>query len=102
MNQFIAIILVFVALGMHFTFCEWDFPDELSQISQAQYERTIYFSGSSGHRRRTAFSDNVFLLAKPESNREEAQLWGVILPFGIVGGGLFIAHAWKKHAPPTI
>ncbi|MBN2294946.1 MAG: hypothetical protein JXM70_21135 [Pirellulales bacterium] len=101
MNKIVAVILIIAAVAAHFTFCEWYFPNELREVSQSDYERTIYFSGSSGHRRRTTFNDNVFLLAKPTSNRDEALLWGVVLPAALAGGGLLVFYSWKKFQDPS-
>jgi hypothetical protein len=101
-NRIVAVILIFLAIGLHFAFCEWYFPDELRDVGQSYYERTIYFRGSHSYRKKMFFADNVFLLAKPTSDRDEALLWGVIIPGGMIGGSLLVFKAWKQGQEPSI
>ena len=95
MNKIFPLVFITLAVAMHFGYCEWDFPDDLSQVGQSQNDRTIYFRSSTSYRQRTIPVKNVYLLAKPSSNREEAQFKGVVIPIVLVGGAILIIRTWK-------
>ena len=86
MNRLLPLILVVVALGLHFVHCEWDYRRNLRDVSQAENRRTIYCRYSP--------SRSVLLLAKPSQDRQEATLYGVVLPGLLVGGACAIAY-WR-------
>jgi len=89
-NCFLPLILVVVALGLHFFHCEWDCRRNVRDISQAENNRTIYFDYSRHHRA-------VRLLAKESQDKQEATLYGVALPGLLVGGAFVIAYF--QHNP---
>lgn len=91
MNRFLPLILVVVALGLHFFHCEWDCRRKTANVSQAENERTIYFDYSRHHR------NSVRLLAKESQDKQEATLYGVALPGLLVGGAFVIAYF--QHNP---
>ena len=91
MNRFLPLILVVVAVGLHFFHCEWVCRRDVSDCSQAEHERTIYFDYSR-HRR-----NSLRLLARESQDRQEATFYGVALPGLLVGGACLIAYF--QHHP---
>ena len=90
MNRFLPLILVLAAIGLHLNFCEWDVRKSPRGVSQSQHERTIYFHYS--------VSRSVFLLAKTTEGKQDATLFGVLLPGMLVGGAALIGHVQRSES----
>ncbi|MEO2045943.1 MAG: hypothetical protein ABGX16_05155 [Pirellulales bacterium] len=72
LNRLVPCLMIAVALGAHFTYCEWDFNDDPRSVSSEQHQRAIYFHHSH--------SQDVYLLAKSLAEKDKAQHFGVLLP----------------------
>ena len=94
MNRFLPLILVVVALGLHFVHCEWDYRRRLRDVSQADNRRTIYCQYSPGH--------SVLLLSKSPEGKQDATLYGVALPGLLVGGACAIAYFQHDPRDPAM
>ena len=90
MNRLLPLILVAAAVGLHLGFCEWDVRKSPRGVSQAQHERTIYFRYSA--------SRSVYLLAKTAEGKQDATLFGVLLPGMLVGGAALIGHVQRSES----
>jgi hypothetical protein len=93
-NRFLPLILVVVALGLHLFHCEWDCRRNVRDVSQAEHKRTIYFRYSP--------SRSVLLLAKASEDKQEATLYGVLVPGLLVGGACLIAYCQNNPGAASV
>jgi len=84
MNRVLPIVLLISAVGLHFTYCEWDIRTHEKIVSPDRAGRTIFYSY---HRRDRS---DVLLLSKTADTLEEAKLYGVLLPLALLAAAAVI------------
>ena len=94
MSHVLPAIFIGVAVCLHFSHCEWEFPEDSRSIGPSQYERTIYYGNSSSHQRS---GRDILLLAKSAEDTQGATLFGVALPGLLVGGAFLSWHFGQKN-----
>jgi len=90
-NRILPLFLVVAAIGLHFLYCEWHYFDDSTQASTEQNLRAIYYYYSG-----EPWRHSLFLLPRPSETREDAQLYGVVLPGALVGIAIVVAHFRQK------
>jgi len=90
-NRILPLFLVIAAIGLHFLYCEWHYFDYPDKPSTEQNLRAIYYYYSGKHWRYS-----LLLMPRASETREDAQLYGVVLPGVLVGIAIVVAHFRHK------
>jgi hypothetical protein len=90
-NRILPLFLVIAAIGLHFLYCEWHYFRDSTEASTEQNLQAIYYYYSGPPNRHS-----LFLLPRPSETREDAQLFGVVLPGVLVGAAIVVAHFRQK------
>ena len=87
MHRIVPVILIVAAVCLHFAFCEWYYGEDTKSVTSDQLQRTIYHRhrGSTFRRRGDYLPRNVILLSKSSVDKEDAKLYGVLVPVLMAG-----------------
>ena len=91
MNRILPLLLVIAAIGLHFLYCEWHYFDDPDKPSAEQNRRAVYYTYSGD-----PWRYSLLLMPRASETREDAQLYGVVLPGVLVGIAIVVAHFRHK------
>jgi hypothetical protein len=98
--RILPVALIVMGAGLHFWHCEWEISETTKYPETTACQRVIFADHRRGFERRGWLPNHMVLLARPGMNREEATLYGAVLPAVLIGGAFVIWHFQKDpHRP---
>lgn len=100
MVRFLPIVLIVAGVGLHFWHCEWEISEARDYETVTAYERVIFAHHRRDFQPRHGLPNHLVLAARPGMDRDEATLFGAVLPAALIGGAFLIWHCQKDpHRP---
>jgi len=94
--RILPIALVVLGVGFHFFYCEWAISDAIKYDGPTAYDRVIFAHHRRGFEPRRGLPNHMVLFARSDADREDAMLYGLLLPGLAIGGALLIWRAQKE------
>ena len=89
MYRIVPVILIVAAICLHFAHCEWYYGENAKDVTSGQLDRAIYYRhrSSTFHKCGDYLPRDLMLLVRSSVDKEDAKLYGVLVPVLLAGGG---------------
>ena len=96
MVRVLPIVLVAVGVGLHFAYCEWEISDAYDYQGVEANDRVLFAHHRRDFEPRRGLPNHLVLFSRPAADRQDAMLYGVLIPGLAIGGALLIWRAQKE------